>query len=169
MDLKTYIRDVPDFPQKGILFRDIMPLLQQPAAYREAVRQLAAAPAARVTHVAAIEARGFLFAPAIAAELNVGLIPIRKAGKLPGPAYTARYALEYGESTLSIHEDALDAGAQVYLIDDLIATGGSLAAGVKLIQNCGAAVSHIGCLIELSALNGKAQIADTPFTALIKY
>lgn len=169
MDLKPFIRAVPDFPQPGILFRDITPLLADAAAYAEAVRRFADAAPPDATHVAAVEARGFLFAPAVAVALSAGLVPIRKPGKLPCAALSADYALEYGSGTLAMHSDALKAGDRVYLIDDLIATGGSLAAAAQLITSCGASIVKIACLIELTALNGAQKLPPVATAMLLKY
>ena len=170
MDLKAYIRDVPDFPQAGVLFRDITPLLADKAAYAEVVRQLVAGAPPQATHVAAVDARGFLFAPAVAAGLGIGMVPLRKPGKLPREVFTAEYALEYGTDTLAMHKDALAAGDGVYLIDDLIATGGTLAAAAELIAASGARLEKIACVIELTALGGKAKLPPAvPFSALLQY
>ena len=169
LDLRAYIRDVADFPRAGILFRDITPLLVAPAAYAEAVAQLVAAAPPQISCVAAVEARGFLFAPAVAAALEIGLVPIRKPGKLPAAQFSADYALEYGRDSLCLHKDALSETDKVYLIDDLIATGGSLAAASSLIEMSGATLSKIACLIELAELNGRAQLPAVPVTTLIQY
>lgn len=172
--LRAHIRAVPDFPRPGIVFRDITPLLQNATAFTHAVALLTRAAPANTTHVAAIEARGFLLAPAIAAALQTGVIPIRKAGKLPGPVHSAEYALEYGTDHLAIHQDALTAGDRVYLIDDLIATGGSLAAAATLIHRCGATIPKIACLIELPSLAGRHRLrtpngAPIPLHTLLAY
>ncbi|MCH9758567.1 MAG: adenine phosphoribosyltransferase [Proteobacteria bacterium] len=167
--LESYIRTIPDFPKAGILFRDITPLLAHPPAYAEVIQLLLAAAPKDTTHVAAIEARGFLFAPAVAAALQVGFVPIRKPGKLPAETVVADYTLEYGTNQLAMHRDAVKSGDRVYLIDDLIATGGSLAAALSLIHTCGATVNHIACLIELVELGGREKLAPYLLTALLRY
>lgn len=169
MNLKEHIRDIPDFPQPGILFRDITPLLAHGAAFAAAVRQLAAAAPDGTTHIAAVDARGFLFAAAVAVELGVGIVPVRKPGKLPAPVNSVQYELEYGSNTLAMHKDALRTGDCVYLIDDLIATGGTLAAAAELIVASGATLGKVACLIELCALNGRSKLPEVPFAALIQY
>ena len=169
LDLKRYIRNIPDFPKPGVLFRDITPLLADASAYADAVNRFVAAAPPGITHVAAIEARGFLFAPAVAARLSVGIVPIRKPGKLPCETISAGYALEYGSDSLVMHKDALTAGDCVYLLDDLIATGGSLAAAASLVQAGGARIGKISCLIALAALDGRKRLPPVSFTALVQY
>ena len=161
-DLKALIRTIPDFPEEGIQYRDITTLLRDAHGLREAVRQLAepwhdSPPAA----VAALDARGFIFGAAVAVELGCGFVPIRKAGKLPGDTLAQDYSLEYGAATLELHRDALEAGARVLLVDDLIATGGTARAGVSLLRELGAEVVGASFLIDLPDLGGaKALAAD---------
>ena len=169
LNLKRYIRDVPDFPKPGILFRDITPLLADASAYADVISRFVAAAPPNITHVAAIEARGFLFAPAVAAALAVGIVPVRKPGKLPCETVSADYVLEYGSNSLTVHKDALTARDCVYLLDDLIATGGSLAAAASLVAAGGARIGKISCLIELAALGGRTRLPPVPFTALVRY
>lgn len=167
-DLRDYIRAVPDFPKPGIIFRDITPLLSAPAALRRTLAALQDAIPAQTTHIAAIEARGFIFGAAVAAATGLPFVPLRKAGKLPCKTHRADYALEYGSGSLFMHADALTAGAKVFLIDDLIATGGTLAA-VALVGRGGGKVAGVACVIELEALNGRARLPDVPLTALVRY
>ena len=167
--LKSHIRDIPDFPHPGILFRDITPLLAAPVAFKRALTALTNAAPPQVTHVAAIEARGFIFGAAVAATLKVPFVPVRKDGKLPRQTLRADYHLEYGIGSLFIHTDALAGGGEVFIIDDLIATGGSLAAAVELIKRGGGNVAASACVIELVALNGRARLSDIPLTSLVRY
>ena len=168
--LKRHIRDVADFPKPGILFRDITPLLAHPEVVAQAVAALRDAAPAGTTHVAAVEARGFLFAAPLAAELQAAMVPVRKPGKLPRRTVRVDYDLEYGSGALEMHVDAVEAGAIVYLIDDLLATGGTLAAAATLIRQCGGRVGAFGCVVELSELNGRAALpADVPLVALARY
>src|SRR5690606_801367 len=170
MDLRHYIRDVPDFPGPGILFRDILPLLADPAAFGHAVAELArAAPNGGVDRIAAIEARGFLLGSALAQHLRCGFVPLRKAGKLPGRTHTVAYALEYGEDRLEVQADAFPPGSRVLLVDDVLATGGTLAAGVALVRQAGAIPVAAAVLIELAALGGRAAMAGTPVHAVLAY
>ena len=168
-DLKPHIRDIMDFPVQGILFRDITPLLADGAAFAEAVRQLTAEAPPQTTHIAAVDARGFIFASAVAVALGVGMVPVRKPGKLPAEVLSVDYELEYGSNTLTMHKDALRAGDVVYLIDDLIATGGTLAAAASLVTASGATLGKIACLIELSELNGREKLPPVPFVTMVKY
>lgn len=164
--IASRIRDVPDFPSPGILFKDITPLLADGAAFAEVVRALGAL-APDVDAVAGIEARGFLLAAAIAGELGTGLIPIRKAGKLPPPTVRRAYALEYGEAEIEVPVHVLE-GKNVLLVDDVLATGGTMRAAVDLIAEAGGTVAALGVLLELSFLSGRAALADTPpLTALL--
>lgn len=170
LHLKRYIRDIPDFPTPGILFRDITPLLQHGSAFRRAIRAFADRHRGRrLDAVAAIESRGFIFGSALAHEFGVGLVPIRKAGKLPHETYRATYTLEYGQDTLEIHRDALARGSRVLLVDDLLATGGTMAAAIELIGQCGGRILELAFLIELSALNGRQRLTPHPVTSLIRY
>lgn len=169
-DLKRYVRDVPDFPVKGILFRDITPLLQDGTAFRQAIQLLAARHRGpRPDAVVAIESRGLIVGSALAYELGVGVVPVRKKGKLPHDTYQASYTLEYGQDTLEIHRDGLPQGARVLLVDDLLATGGTMGATIQLIQQCGGRIVELAFLIELTALKGRERLAPHPVTALIQY
>jgi adenine phosphoribosyltransferase len=170
MDLKTYIRDVPDFPKKGILFKDITPLLRAPEAFEFCVGALAE-PYRRhkVTKVVAIESRGFIFGSCVARLLNAGFVPIRKPGKLPWTTRRNEYVLEYGTDALEIHDDALTADDRVVLIDDVLATGGTAAAASCLVRELGADLVGIAMVIELSFLNGRMKLNGTPVHSLIIY
>jgi adenine phosphoribosyltransferase len=157
--LRAAIRDVPDFPKPGILFKDITPVLGNPALFKEAVDLFAGRHrGSRVDMVCAIEARGFLFGAALAYALGVGVVPIRKKGKLPYRTTEASYSLEYGTATLAVHVDALKRGARVLLMDDLLATGGTAAASAQLIQELGGQIVEIDFLVELAFLNGREKL-----------
>lgn len=170
LDLKTYVRDVPDFPKPGILFRDITPLLASPIAFRVAIQRLADRfRHERVDVIVAAEARGFIFAAPLALELNAGFVPIRKPGKLPFDTHAFHYELEYGTDTLEIHVDGVAAGQRVLVIDDLLATGGTVEACCKLLENTGAVVVGCGFLIELDFLHGAARLAPHSTYSLIHY
>jgi adenine phosphoribosyltransferase len=169
-DLRAYIRAVPDFPQPGILFRDVTPLLKDPAAFEAALAGLqdcvaSCAPSA----VVGIESRGFLFGTPIAARLGLPFVPIRKPGKLPAPHMSIEYALEYGEGQLDIHSDALGPGDSVVIVDDLLATGGTAAGAARLVEMLGAQVSGLAFLIELSGLGGRRNLAGYDVYSLIAY
>ena len=167
-DLRRYIRDSPDFPQPGILFRDITPLLRDPAAYRQTLDALTDFTAARApSYVAGIEARGFLFATPVAAQLRLPFVPIRKPDKLPFDKMTVEYTLEYGTGYLDIHSDAFAAGDRVVVIDDLIATGGTASAAVQLVEMLGARVAGLAFVVELSELQGRQRIAGYDSLALL--
>jgi len=169
--LKRHIRVVPDFPQPGILFRDVTPLLQDPAALRASVEALVEPfRDAGVERVAGIESRGFIFGVPVALALGVGFSPIRKSGKLPSEAHRIEYALEYGTDALELHVDGVEPGQRVLLVDDLIATGGTAAAGVALLCKAGAELVGSSFLIELAALGGRSRLADLPrHHAVLKY
>jgi adenine phosphoribosyltransferase len=170
LDLKSVIRSIPDFPKPGIMFRDVTPLFGHPAAFREAVDQLDAAfPDRTITAVAAVESRGFILGGALAYNRKIKFVPVRKAGKLPHATIKAEYALEYGSGVLEVHADALSAGDRVLLIDDLIATGGTAEASVRLIRELGAEVVGAGFLIELAFLPWREKLAGIPATCLISY
>lgn len=166
--LKDTIRNIPDFPKPGIIFRDITPLLSNQKIFKKIIASLVAAAPSQLTHLAAIEARGFLFGIPIAMELGIPFVPIRKKGKLPYKTYSVKYNLEYGVDSLYIHTDAMEQNSNVYLIDDLVATGGSLLAATELIKKCSAKVKKIGCVIELTELDARKKLAS-PFTSLISY
>ncbi len=170
MDLKKFIRDIPDFPKPGILFRDITPLLASPAALREVVRRMAEPyREAGINVVAAAEARGFIFAAPLALELNVGFVPVRKPGKLPFDTHAFHYELEYGSDTLEVHRDGIAPGQNALLVDDLLATGGTIEACCRLVEKSGAKVAACVFLIELVGLGGAQRLADYKPHSLIKY
>jgi adenine phosphoribosyltransferase len=170
LKLTDYIRSIPDFPKPGILFRDITPLLASPAAFRQAVGQLAARFRDRtIDAVAAAEARGFLFAAPLALELDAALVPIRKPGKLPYETMAHTYELEYGTDTLEIHADAIPPGASVLVVDDLLATGGTVEACCRLVEKAGGKVVGCAFVIELAGLGGAAKIAPYQHVSLIRY
>jgi adenine phosphoribosyltransferase len=169
MDLRSYIRDVPDFPKRGILFKDITPLLADPSAYAYAVAKLAAHYATRpVDAIAAAEARGFLFAAPMALELRKPLIPLRKPGKLPFQTHSYKYDLEYGSAELQVHIDAIAPHAQVLLVDDVLATGGTMAAACKLVEQAGGKVAGCAFLLELTHLQGRERLAGYDCFSLIQ-
>ena len=158
--LRAAIRDVPDFPKKGILFKDITPVIDDPALFRLAVDILADRHKdSRIAKVCAVEARGFIFAAAVAYKLGAGMVPIRKKGKLPYKTIEASYDLEYGSATLQMHVDALKKGERVLLIDDLLATGGTAAATAQMIEKLGGAIVEIEFLIELAFLKGREKLS----------
>jgi adenine phosphoribosyltransferase len=168
--LEDYIRDVPDWPKKGILFRDITPLLAEPKAFRAAVDALAADyVGAGIQYVAAVEARGFIFGSAVAAKLNAGFVPIRKKGKLPFKTESITYDLEYGTDTLQVHSDAVTAGAKVLMVDDLLATGGTMAAACKLVEKIGGRIAGIVFLVELTDLHGIDKLTGYKVKSVIRY
>jgi adenine phosphoribosyltransferase len=170
MDLTQYIRDVPDFPKPGILFKDITPLLAQPHAFRSAVESLAAHyQSHRVDAVAAAEARGFLFAAPLALLMERPLIPLRKPGKLPYTTHSFAYELEYGKAELHVHVDGIAPGAQVLLVDDLLATGGTMVAGCKLVEQAGGQVAGCAFLVELAFLKGRERLGPHEVFSLVKY
>jgi adenine phosphoribosyltransferase len=168
--LTDYIRDIPDFPKPGILFRDITPLLGTPAALRQAVIRLADHYRhAGIDVVAAAEARGFIFAAPLAMELDVGFVPVRKPGKLPFDTHAFHYDLEYGTDTLEVHVDGISPGQNVLVVDDLLATGGTVEACCRLVEMCGATVAGCAFVIELVGLNGADRIKHYHPYSLIKY
>jgi len=170
MELAHYIREIPDFPKPGILFRDITPLLGSPAALRSAI-ELLAEPyrGAKIDVVAAAEARGFIFATPLALELNVGFVPVRKPGKLPFSKHSFQYELEYGSDTLEVHIDGITPGQNVLLVDDLLATGGTIGACCRLVEKAGARVAGCAFVIELVGLGGAERLAPYETFSLIKY
>jgi adenine phosphoribosyltransferase len=169
-DLRGFIRDIPDFPKPGIVFKDITPLLLDPRALDLAVVELASwARPLGVDLVVAAEARGFILGAALARELGVGFVPARKPGKLPGETVSAEYILEYGVDALEMHADALRGGARVLLHDDLLATGGTARALCALVEGRGAVVAGVGFLVELAFLGGREKLADYDVHALIAY
>ncbi len=170
MDLKAHIRDVPDFPRPGILFRDITPLLAEPEAFREVLDSLAKDARRREAEaIVGIESRGFVFGAPVADRLGLPFVPVRKEGKLPAARQTVEYSLEYGESRLDIHEDALGRAARAYVVDDLLATGGTALATAKLVELIGGVVAGFGFAVELEALEGRARLDGYAVYSLIAY
>ena len=170
MDLKAYIRDVPDFPKPGVLFKDITPLLADPKAFAFAVAAMSGHFAGReIDVIAAAEARGFLFAAPMALELRRPLVPLRKPGKLPYQTHSASYDLEYGSAELHVHIDGVSPGASVLLVDDVLATGGTMAAACKLIEKAGGTVAGCAFLVELTFLGGRARLKPADVFSLIQY
>lgn len=170
MNLKDYIRNVPDFPKPGILFRDITPLLSAPDAFRFAIQQFADRyRSAKPTAILAAESRGFIFAAPLALELGAAFIPVRKPGKLPFQTRRFQYDLEYGTDTLEMHVDAVEPGSRVLLVDDLLATGGTIEACVKLAEESQAEVVGLAFLIELTFLNGRDRLKNHDIYSLLKY
>lgn len=170
LDLKQFIRDIPDFPKPGILFRDITPLLANPAAFRETIRRMAEPyRGERVDVIVAAEARGFIFAAPLALELNAGFVPVRKPGKLPSRTHSFRYELEYGTDTLEMHVDGVSAGQRVLVVDDLLATGGTVGACCKLLEKSGANIVGCAFAIELAALGGAQAVAPHRSFSVIRY
>lgn len=168
--LADYIREIPDFPKPGVLFRDITPLLASAAAYQQAISELAELVKGRpIDLVAAAEARGFLFAAPLALQLGVGLALIRKKGKLPSRRLTHEYELEYGVDSLEIHDDCIPAGASVLVVDDVLATGGTVDACCRLVEKAGGRVAACEFLIELTALEGRERIHRYETLSLIRY
>jgi adenine phosphoribosyltransferase len=170
--LRRLVVDVPDFPEPGVVFKDITPVLADPEAFGLVIEALADAgrdEAGRsvVDHVVGMEARGFILAAPVALALGAGLVPVRKAGKLPRATYAESYALEYGEATLELHRDALTAGDRVLLVDDVLATGGTVAATRRLVERSGAAAHAVAVLMDLSFLPGRRAIGDLPITSLM--
>ncbi len=170
IQLTEYIRDVPDFPKEGILFRDITPLLADKKAFAAAVEALAA-PFAEVDidYVAAVEARGFIFGSVVAKALEAGFIPIRKPGKLPYRTTSASYKLEYGTDTIEVHSDGVEPGSKVLMVDDLLATGGTMAAACRLMEKLQAKIVGLSFLIELTALGGREKLPNYRIHTVISY
>ncbi len=171
--LDRLIRDVPDFPEPGVVFKDITPLLADHDGFTAVVQALATAGrdesgAPAVDKVVGMEARGFILAAPVALALGAGFVPVRKAGKLPGPTHAVSYSLEYGRASLEVHQDALAEGDRVLLVDDVLATGGTAAATHELVQRCGADVTALAVLIELTFLPGRKTIGDLPLHSLKK-
>lgn len=170
MDFVKYIRSIPDWPKKGILFRDITPLLADGKAFAAVLGELAGQyKDKKIDFVAAVEARGFILGSAIAEKLGAGFIPIRKKGKLPFKTESVTYDLEYGTDTLQVHSDAVKKGSKVLMVDDLLATGGTMAASCKLIEKIGGKIEGIAFLIELKDLNGREKLNNYKISALIQY
>ena len=170
MELKKLIRDVPNFPIEGIVFKDITTLLKDPNGYSETLVKLYnLAKNKGITKVIGIESRGFIFGGALAEKLNAGFVPIRKPGKLPAETVSESYHLEYGTDKIEIHKDALDKGDKVLLHDDLLATGGTMEAACKLVEKLGAEIVQISFLIDLTFLNGKEKLEGYDVHSLIEY
>ncbi len=170
MELAILIRDVPDFPVPGILFKDITTLIRDPKAFREAVDLLTAHYAdASIEMVASIESRGFIFGAPLAYHLGAGFVPIRKQGKLPSTSISESYTLEYGTNILEVHEDAIQPGQRVLVVDDLLATGGSALAAVKLMERLGGEVAGVACVVELDFLNGRDKLDKYDVLSLIHF
>jgi adenine phosphoribosyltransferase len=169
-DLRSRIRDIPDFPKPGILFRDITPLLADGQSFHQAIDYLGGRYLdKRIDVVVGVEARGFVMGAALAYKLRAGNILIRKRGKLPYKTHRSTYALEYGTDTLEIHQDAIRAGQRVLIADDLLATGGTISAAVDLVKQLGGVIVELAFLIELTALKGREKLKDYPIFSLIQY
>ncbi len=170
MDLKPYIRAVPDFPEPGILFRDITPLLQDVDAFRHVISLFVDRYRnSRIDAIVAVESRGFIFGAPLAYEMGVSIVPARKEGKLPAATHRAEYTLEYGKAAMEIHVDAVAPGQRVLLLDDLLATGGTLEASAKLVEMGGGVVEDIGVVIELLDLNGRRRLENYEVFSLLQY
>ncbi len=170
MDLKEYIRDVPDFPEPGILFKDITPLLGDVKAFDYTISKLAEHYRdADFDAIVPIESRGFLFGAPLAHALGKSIVPVRKPGKLPSATHSTAYSLEYGSNTMEIHVDGVGKGQKVLIIDDLLATGGTLAATARLVEMAGGVVSDIGVIIELTFLDGRKNLAEYNVYSMIQY
>ena len=170
IDLKKTIRDVPDFPKKGIIFKDITTLLKDKKALQQTIDILATeCSKKKLKYVVGIESRGFIFGTALACKLGVGFIPVRKKGKLPAKTRSVSYSLEYGTDSLEIHEDALKPGDKVLIVDDLLATGGTVEAVAKLVSGLGAKIVGIAFVIELSFLKGREKLKGYPVFSIIQY
>ncbi|OGX39170.1 MAG: adenine phosphoribosyltransferase [Omnitrophica WOR_2 bacterium RIFCSPHIGHO2_02_FULL_50_17] len=169
-DLKNRIRDIPDFPKEGIIFKDITTLLKDKEAFKKSVNLLAAKFRTEgIELVVGVEARGFIFGAALAYKLGAGFVPVRKKGKLPAKTKSVQYQLEYGTDVLEIHEDAIRPGARVLIVDDLLATGGTVKAVSELVKSEGAVIAGVAFLVELGFLKGKDKLKDLPVYSVIKY
>src|SRR2546421_12620791 len=168
--LRAAVRDVPDFPKKGIVFKDITPVVSDPVLFRASIELvLERCRGLKIDKIVGIDARGFLFGSAVAYELGVGFVPIRKRGKLPYRTEIAKYSLEYGDAEMEMHVDAMSAGERIVLVDDLLATGGTSAAAAVLIRKAGGHLLEAQFLIELEFLHGREQLEPTPVTSFLKY
>lgn len=168
--LEDWVRDVPDFPQQGVLFKDITPLLQDAAAFRAAMDRLAAHYAGSgIQTVVGVESRGFIFGAPLAYLLNCGFVPVRKFGKLPAETVNVEYALEYGTNVVEVHTDAIKPGERVLIVDDLLATGGTVSAAIELVDKLGGHIAGIAFLVELTYLKGRQKLQDHDVFALMKY
>ena len=170
LDLRSVIRSIPNFPKPGIMFRDVTPLFGNPVAFREAVDQLDAAfPDRSITAIAAVESRGFILGGALAYKRGIKFVPVRKAGKLPHVIEAEEYALEYGTDLLEIHRDGVASGERVVIVDDVLATGGTASATVRLAERLGAEVVGLGFIIELGFLGGRSKLEGREIVSLITY
>jgi len=170
MDLKVFIRDIPDFPQPGVLFRDITPLLGNPGALQHVLDRLVEhAERLEAEAIVGIESRGFIFASAMADRMTLPFVPVRKPGKLPARHMSVEYSLEYGDNQLDIHADAMAPGTRAYIVDDLLATGGTAVAAAKLVELIGATVCGIGMVVELTALGGRGRLAGYDIQSIVHY
>ena len=170
LDLKQYIRSIKDFPKPGIMFRDITPLLSHPIAFRETIKRIVDRfRDSRINVIAAAEARGFIFAAPVALALNAAFVPVRKPGKLPFDKHSFQYELEYGQDTLEMHTDAVKPGDRVLLVDDLLATGGTIEACAQLAERSGAEVVACAFAIELTFLNGRSRLAPRECFSVLEY
>lgn len=168
LDLASLVQDVADYPQPGIVFKDLTPLLADPAGLREVVARIVARhPVGTVDKVAGIEARGFLLASPVAVALGLGVVPLRKSGKLPREVHEASYDLEYGSSVLAVHQDAFAPGDRVLIVDDVLATGGTAAAAVHLVERCGAVVTAVAVILELRFLDGRRALPGVDVQSLL--
>jgi adenine phosphoribosyltransferase len=169
-EVRAAVRDVPDFPKRGIVFKDITPVLSDPVLFRASIDLfLERCRRLKIDKIVGIDARGFLFGSAVAYELGVGFVPIRKRGKLPYRTEIAKYSLEYGDAEMEMHVDAMSAGERIVLVDDLLATGGTSAAAAVLIRKAGGHLLEAQFLIELESLHGRKRLEPTPVTAFLKY
>ncbi|MBI3618048.1 MAG: adenine phosphoribosyltransferase [Candidatus Omnitrophica bacterium] len=169
-DLKDRIRDIPDFPKEGIIFKDITTLLKDGDAFKKSVNLLAGKfKKERIDYVVGVEARGFIFGAALAYKLGAGFVPVRKKGKLPAKTKSITYELEYGNDVLEIHEDALGPDTRVLIVDDLLATGGTIKAVCELVKSQKATIAGVAFLVELQFLRGKEKLKDLPVYSVIKY
>ncbi len=170
MDLKTRIRDIPDFPKKGIVFEDITPLLKDPVALAQAIREMkVCCLGKRIDAIVGIESRGFILGSVLAHELGVGFVPVRKAGKLPWTTIKEEYTLEYGSAAIEIHKDAIEKGQNVVIVDDLLATGGTAAATARLVEKIGGRVLGFLFLVELTFLKGAEKLKGYEIASLVEY
>ena len=170
MDLKQYIRDIPDFPVEGILFRDITPLMQEPAAFRYVIDRMAEYYEGQgIDVILGIEARGFLIGAPLAYRIGKPFVPIRKEGKLPYETRSMKYALEYGQNVVEVHTDAVSKGQRAIILDDLLATGGTMAAGAELVESMGGEVAGLGAVIELIDLDGRERLSGYGVYSLVQY
>jgi len=168
--LKQYIRNIPDFPKKGILFRDITTLIGDKEKFGKVINELSGRYAdKKIDAVVAIESRGFIFGGALAKELGAAFVPVRKKGKLPYKTLSVTYSLEYGEDTVELHEDAFKPGARILLIDDLLATGGTMAAVIDLVRKLKGEIAEIAFVIELADLKGRAKLKGHPVYSMVQY